>query len=868
MAQDRHSTGIPGLDVVLRGVLPGDNIVWQVDSIASYADFARPFAAFARAEGKKLVYFRFAGHPPLLDEAEGVETCRLDPMHGFERFIGAIHKVIERSGRGAYYVFDCLSELAADWYSDQMLGNFFMLTCPYLYDLETVTYFAVIRNRHSDRALDPISRTTQVLLEDLKHDGVHYVRPVKAHRRYSPTINMLHRRDGDAFTPVTSSAVLSEIYASAEWAGLGPGRTLGFWDRAFLEAERALEEKTAGRLSRADEVEQFRRLARMFISRHENMLRLAAKYLTLKEILDVGRRMIGTGLIGGKAAGMVIARAILKKTAPRFRQVLEEHDSFYIGSDVFYTFLVQNGIWRVREKQRDPGRFLEDADQARRRILAGSFPDYVLRQFEDMLDYFGQAPFIVRSSSLLEDNFGNSFAGKYESVFCANQGAKARRLEELLAAVRTVYASTMGERALRYRERKDLLEQDEQMALLVMRVSGAVHGRNYYPAVAGVGFSFNPYVWSANIDPRAGVARIVFGLGTRAVERSDDDYTRIVALNAPTRRPESDLSEVRRYSQRRVDYLDLEADELASGSFEALAPTSTDIPMALLTSADYAARGGRATGNDVGIVTFDGLLTETPFVEDLRAMLRILQEAYEHPVDIEFTCNFVSGADYKINLVQCRPLHVGGAASVDLAQPDVAPERCILRARGAVIGQSRIVALHRLVYVVPSAYGRLPVRDRYEVAGLIDRLNRLRRRGDDFNLMFLGPGRWGTSTPSLGIPVPFASINQASVVCEIVAMRDDLVPDVSLGTHFLNEMVEMDVLYLALFPGEKDSLLNEGFFLSAANRLPALLPGAERWRDVVVVVDADAPDAGRSRIVLHADARGQQAVCYFDAAQA
>ena len=247
--------------------------------------------------------------------------------------------------------------------------------------------------------------------------------------------------------------------------------------------------------------------------------------------------------------------------------LLEEHDSFYIGSDVFYTYLVRNGVWWLRQKQRNPETFLEGAVQARQRILMGQFPDYIVEQFEQMLDYFGQSPIIVRSSSLLEDNFGNSFAGKYESVFCPNQGPRERRLEDFLSAVRTIYASTMSEKALRYREQRGLLDHDEQMALLVMRVSGAMHGRYYYPQAAGVGFSFNPYVWHESIDPKAGVLRLVFGLGTRAVDRSDDDYTRLVALNAPQRRPESNFEEVRQYAQRRVDYLDLQANRLMSGHF-------------------------------------------------------------------------------------------------------------------------------------------------------------------------------------------------------------------------------------------------------------------------------------------------------------
>jgi len=95
----------------------------------------------------------------------------------------------------------------------------------------------------------------------------------------------------------------------------------------------------------------------------------------------------------------------------------------------------------------------------------------------------------------------------------------------------------MSEKALRYRADRGMLDRDEQMALLVMRVSGAMYDRYFYPHIAGVGFSFNPYAWDRAIDPKAGVVRLVFGLGTRAVNRSDDDYTRIIALNAPRSGP-------------------------------------------------------------------------------------------------------------------------------------------------------------------------------------------------------------------------------------------------------------------------------------------------------------------------------------------
>jgi phosphoenolpyruvate synthase/pyruvate phosphate dikinase len=219
---------------------------------------------------------------------------------------------------------------------------------------------------------------------------------------------------------------------------------------------------------------------------------------------------------------MLLARAILRKADPRWEQRLESHDSFYVGSDVFYTYLVQNGCWWLRRRQKDFATYLRRAEEARQKILAGTFPEVIQNQFMEMLEYFGQSPLIVRSSSLLEDNYGNAFSGKYESVFLANQGSPQDRLTAFLQAVRTVYASTMSEEGLRYRLHHGLLDRDEQMALLVQRVSGELCGSLFFPHLAGVGLSFNPFVWSQEIDPEAGMLRLVFGLGTRAVDRNED----------------------------------------------------------------------------------------------------------------------------------------------------------------------------------------------------------------------------------------------------------------------------------------------------------------------------------------------------------
>lgn len=872
MADAQLSTGLPGLDRVLRGLIPGDNIVWQVDSIRDYAPFVKPYYEFARSKGRKLVYFRFGDHEPLVPDDAGAEVHRLQVADGFEQFITQIHRGISQAGRRAYLVFDCLSTLAVDWNSDRMLGNFFMLTCPYILDLESLAYFGLLRGCHSFHATTPITDTTQIFLDVYRHRERLHVQPIKVQHRYSPTMYMLHAWQGEEFPPVLESSTTAEILTSHPWAGMDSVRfRLGVWNRRFLEAEQVWNAIERGERPAEDAEPYLRTLLRVAITRDERVLSLAEKQFSLGDVLAVWKRMIGTGLIGGKSVGMLLARAILKKADPRWNELLEAHDSFFIGSDVFYTFLVQNGCWWLRQKQHNPTAFLDGVEEARHRILTGQFPEYIRREFAEMLDYFGQSPIIVRSSSLLEDSFGNAFAGKYESVFCANQGPHQKRLEDFMSAVRTIYASSMSEKALRYRAQRGLLDRDEQMSLLVQRVSGTRYGTFFYPQIAGVGLSFNPYVWSPYIDPEAGMLRVVFGLGTRAVDRSDDDYTRVVALNAPDRRPETDADEVRQYSQRKVDVIDLEANQLISEEFADVARQSSGLPVDMFASEDHdLARRVEEKGIRnafTRVLTFDRLLSETAYIADMEAMLKTLQEAYQYPVDTEFTANFFSPDRYKINLVQCRPLQVaGGGVAAELPQNLQACD-VLLRSSGAVIGRSRVSPIDRFVYVVPSAYGQLPLGDRYSVARLIGRIMHASEDRPPKTIMLIGPGRWGTTTPSLGVPVSFAEIAPISVLCEIVAMREDLVPDVSLGTHFFNELVELDILYLALFPGRRGNCWDREFFeQQARNRLTDLVPDAADWAPVVRVVDAADPPRGAAGIQLNANTLEQQVVCYLERA--
>jgi hypothetical protein len=236
-------------------------------------------------------------------------------------------------------------------------------------------------------------------------------------------------------------------------------------------------------------------------------------------------------------------------------------------------------------------------------------------------------------------------------------------------------------------------------------------------------------------------------------------------------------------------------------------------------------------------------------------------------VDIEFTAHFTADGRFRINLLQCRPFQVKiGGEGTRVKMPErVEPAHLILQSHGPVVGHSLATVIDRLVYVVPSVYSQMSMSQRYSVARSIGRLTHLDPPGKRRTLMLVGPGRWGTSMPSLGVPVSFAEINTVSVICELTLMHEGLIPDVSLGTHFFNDLVEMDMLYLAVSPGREGHALNEEFVRRQPNQLTRLLPSAGDLARALLVVDSTALLDGGA-LQLNVDSMKQRGVCYWESA--
>jgi len=215
-----------------------------------------------------------------------------------------------------------------------------------------------------------------------------------------------------------------------------------------------------------------------------------------------------------------------------------------------------------------------------------------------------------------------------------------------------------------------------------------------------------------------------------------------------------------------------------------------------------------------------------------------------------------------INLVQCRPLEIKGSDALDQLIAQDSSEKIIFKSTGPVIGQSRRDKIDRIIYVSPDKYGLLAEQDRHKLARLVGRIAHDKSCKTCFNTMLAGPGRWGTNIASLGVPVSFTEISTVSVLCEIVAMRGDFVPDVSLGTHFFSDLIEFDILYMALYPDREENILNQFLLENLGNKLTQILPEEEQWADTVFVIDQEDLPL-RSLINLYADVKKQTAVVYL-----
>jgi CheY-like chemotaxis protein len=516
---------------------------------------------------------------------------------------------------------------------------------------------------------------------------------------------------------------------------------------------------------------------------------------------------IGGGSLGGKGRGLAFMNSAIYSYLldDRFDGVsLSVPPTVVIGTDVFDQFMDENDL-RIVALHSD------DDDEIERRFLDADFPKWAVKLLRELLRRM-KYPLSVRSSSLLEDSQYQPFAGIYKSFMIPNNHRNLKaRLEELVTAVKRVYASTFSHCAKSYIRATPYRLEEEKMGVVVQKLVGSRHGDRFYPDFAGVANSHNYYP-IAPIKTTDGIASVALGLGnivmeggrtlkfspahperpiqfSSVAEMLENSQRRFYALGLPD--PSSRYDHKREFELLHLDITEAEKD-------------GTLGPVASTYSAENDRVYDGVSREGTRLVTFASILKQGsfPLQDILRLVLKFGTRGMSSAVEIEFAANLsASNTDRKeFCVLQLRPMvisHEGDELSIE----DTAEEEVICHS-SQVLGNGVLRDVRDLVYVDIDRFDRASSREVATEVGLFNQ--DLTKEGAPYVL--IGVGRWGSSDPWLGIPVKWDQISGARVMIE--TGFKDLKVTPSQGTHFFQNLISFRIGYFTVNSALKGEFIN------------------------------------------------------------
>lgn len=507
---------------------------------------------------------------------------------------------------------------------------------------------------------------------------------------------------------------------------------------------------------------------------------------------------LGSGSLGGKGRGLAFVNSLITtyRLDQRFPGIrIGVPPTLVLATSVFDRFMAAPGLLRTALRETDDRGIT-------RAFLRAELPRDVVDALWSFLDWV-RYPLAVRSSSLLEDASYQPFAGIYETYMIPNNADDPEvRLGQLCDAVRMVYASTYHSNAKAYIQSTPNRLEEEKMAVVIQQMAGRRHGRHLYPSFAGVGRSLNFYPMPGML-PEEGIASVALGLGKTVVDGGRCARFCPAQPGRPLQwfSPEDYLEN----AQREFIALDLEGagtDPEASGAMLNLA--TLDLKTALEHRTLYPVGSVYSPDNDaiydgvgrpgIPLVSMAGVFKGQvfPLGEVLTLLLKAGTAANSCPVEIEFAVDLAEAPEepHQFHFLQIRPMVLGSDAQ-DIPMDALVPERTLCSAR-MVLGNGFLEGIRDLVYVRPAGFER---GDTPAIAREVGQLNaRLMAERRPFLLM--GPGRWGSADPWLGIPVSWAQI--AGVRCIVETDMGDIHVDPSQGSHFFQNLMAFGIGYLAV----------------------------------------------------------------------
>lgn len=544
---------------------------------------------------------------------------------------------------------------------------------------------------------------------------------------------------------------------------------------------------------------------------------------------------IGDGSLGGKGRGLAFIDSIIKKNpiCDNFNGIsISIPRTVVLCTDIFDEFMRDNRLYPLALSDAPDSEILDA-------FLKATLPSRLLEDFLTLFDSV-DAPLAIRSSSLLEDSHYQPFAGVYSTYMIPHLDDRARMLTMLCDAIKGVYASVFFADSKAYMTATSNVIDQEKMAVIIQEVVGRENGGFYYPSFSGVGRSLNYYPIGDEV-PEDGVAEVAVGLGKYIVDGG-------VALRFSPRHPRhvlqtSELKTALRDTQTTLYGLDVhnindvftpdDSFNLTRLSVQDAARTgSLRYMTSLFDFRDNVLRDyddPTATGRR--LVTFNNMLKHDvfPLAEAIDFMLTTGQSEMCRPVEIEFAglvddCRNPD-AKGRIFWLQIRPI-VDRKELVDDTLMEAPADRLLLRSDTA-LGHGNIEGVRHVVYIRPDTFNSLNNRT---LAAEIEKINRtFTERGDGYVL--IGPGRWGSSDPALGVPVKWPAISSARLIVETAF--DGYNIDPSQGTHFFHNLTSMGVGYFTVGPEGKGNGICDYAWLDSC-------PATYR-SDSVRIVEFDTP---------------------------
>jgi hypothetical protein len=510
---------------------------------------------------------------------------------------------------------------------------------------------------------------------------------------------------------------------------------------------------------------------------------------------------VGEGEIGGKARSLPFLHRLLELSGAQREFAPHEllvPETWVLATSVFDRFVERNHLESCLD--------LDSDEEIRRRFLAGNFDGEVEEVVADYLATHG-APLAVRSSSASEDAYRHPAAGMFQTLFVPNRDPGRHR--QLLQAIKLVYASAYYSQVGHYLRAHGVPREDEKMAVALEAVVGHTYGNLHYPVLSGVAQSVNFFPVAA-MRPEDGVAIIVFGLGRRVVAGLDG--MRFCPRYPKLRPDRPEARDLIALAQHEFDAVDLtsagrelcgEADTLVTLPVDAAMEHGTlrDVTSTVDLESGVLLEGMLAEGPRV--VTFERFMRETlfPLPRVLSRVLELVSDGFGSAVELEFAFRFsdaTSNRRGQFALLQARPM-----ASLEHSQnvviPQLPDEQVVLRT-GMAMGHGAVDDLRYLVFVDPEEFSLdASPRMAAEVGAINNRLTRERQ-----TYALLGPGRWGTCNPAVGIPVNYAQVDGARLIAELATPGLRVQP--SQGTHFFHNVVAGSLFYFMVDPGRGDRL--------------------------------------------------------------